>query len=197
MLTEIFRDDIDLAVWTRSLDARLDAAVASALLAEPTLKTNAVVKPNNIHAVLAKKSAGAIPDDLVDDLAKLVDMFCCLFDKAHAGLRLVALSGTLCPRFHIDHVACRLVTTYHGRATEWLPRNKVDRTQLGARRRTQSDSSSGLYRHASAVKQVAPGDVALFKGSLWSPQGDPGLVHRSPTLHPGEKRLLMSLDIID
>ena len=37
----------------------------------------------------------------------------------------------MCPRFHADHLKCRLVTTYYGPATQWLPNSLVNRSKLG------------------------------------------------------------------
>lgn len=56
----------------------------------------------------------------------MVDMFCCLFELKRAGLRLTVLDRAMCPRFHVDRVPCRLVTTYLGAATEWLPHTVAD-----------------------------------------------------------------------
>ena len=36
-------------------------------------------------------------------------------------MRLVSTSAPMCPRFHTDHVGVRLICTYVGPGTEWLP----------------------------------------------------------------------------
>lgn len=46
----------------------------------------------------------------------------------------------------------------------------------------------------SAIQRLSPGDIALIKGSGWVGCEERGLVHRSPALENGSKRLLMSID---
>ena len=133
---------------------------------------------------------------LSNDVAQLVDMFCYLFDLNHAGLRLTTLDRAMCPRFHVDRVPCRLVTTYQGCSTQWLPHQLIDRTKLGTGSNGLPDEHSGLYPNAEDVQQLTAGDVALLKGELWNERENFGLVHRSPTPEPGEKRLLLTLDFL-
>ena len=58
-------------------------------------------------------------------------MFCYLFDIKRVGLRLSTLDKAMCPKFHVDRVPCRLVTTYNGPVTQWLPNTKANRNKLG------------------------------------------------------------------
>ena len=46
----------------------------------------------------------------------------------------------------------------------------------------------------SDIRQMAAADVALLKGEGWQGNQNAGLVHRSPTIPPGESRLLLTLD---
>ncbi len=102
----------------------------------------------------------------------------------------------MCPKFHVDRVPCRLVTTYQGIATEWLPHEVVDRTKLGRGSLGQPDDRTGLYQNKHEIQQLGCGDVALLKGVLWEGNEHAGLVHRSPALPRGDKRLLLTLDFI-
>ncbi len=129
-------------------------------------------------------------------MAVLVDLFCGLFDLEHARLRLTTLDRVMCPRFHVDRVPCRLVTTYLGCSTQWLPHDTVDRTKLGKGNNGLPDELSGIYRSAEDIRQLTNGDVALLQGSLWEGGTHSGLVHRSPTPKPGENRLLFTLDFV-
>ncbi|MNH22374.1 hypothetical protein D3C79_822300 [compost metagenome] len=117
------------------------------------------------------------------DVAWLVAAYACLLDARRVGLRLQALSNAMCPRFHVDHVPLRLLSTYAGPGSEWLEEGAVDRSQLA---REQPD--------ANAVRQLAVGEVALLKGEKWLGNQGAGLVHRSPMLVNGERRLILSLD---
>ena len=103
----------------------------------------------------------------------------------------------MCPKFHVDRVPCRLVTTLLGTATEWLPNDKVNRSKLGAGGKGLADSDSGIMQSPLDIKQLNPGDVALLKGEAWYNNEMRGLVHRSPMVLNNEKRLLLTLDFMD
>ena len=133
---------------------------------------------------------------LSEDVALIVDMFCCLFGVEEAGLRLSTLDSAMCPKFHVDQIPCRLVTTYTGTATQWLENNDVDRSKIGRGSVGVTDDLSGSFSSDLAVKQMHSGDVALLKGSGWKGNESMGLVHRSPELMLNERRLLLTLDLV-
>ena len=169
----------------------------SILRSEQTLKIARTVTPESVGICISESLhiSGAAEFSL--DVAELVDMFCCLFGRKKAGLRLAALDSAMCPRFHVDNVPCRLVTTYHGPSTQWLPHACVNRSKLGAGNQGKPDTESGLYHDPSEIQQLGIGDVALLKGEHWEGNENAGLVHRSPEVLAGERRLLLSLDIVD
>jgi hypothetical protein len=41
---------------------------------------------------------------------------------------------------------------------------------------------------------MSAGDVALLKGEKWQGNQGAGLIHRSPALKTGERRLILTLD---
>ena len=119
-------------------------------------------------------------------------MFCCLFGLERTGLRLATLNRAMCPRFHVDHVPCRLLKTYTGIATQWIPHERLDRTKLGVNRHNQPDELSGLFQRETDIENLQSGHVALLKGEKrWVGNEGTGLVHRSPRLNKGERRLLL------
>ena len=111
-------------------------------------------------------------------------------------MKLTALDQVMCPRFHVDNVPCRLVTSYCGQGTQWLPDNAVDRTKLGRGNNGLPDERSGVYRITEDIQELAAGDVALFKGARWEGNEHRGLVHRSSTPKAGQTRLLLTLDFV-
>ena len=154
-----------------------------------------VVSPASARAAVGEALGNSAPAELAEDVAELVDMFCYLFELTCTGLRFGTLDRAMCPRFHVDKVPCRLVTTYHGVTTEWLPHEAIDRSQLGYRSNGKSDLESGLFKHQSDIRQLTCGDVALLKGENWIGNENAGLVHRSPAVPEGETRLLLTLDV--
>lgn len=197
ILSDIYREDINIAIWQRDLSNTLKAAVADVLNYNSNYQTAMSVSPQSVISSL-KDSFGSFDHPaLRENIAELVDMFCCLFDLKRAGLRLVVLDKAMCPKFHVDRVPCRLVSTFQGEATEWLYHQDVDRTKLGSASHGLPDHESGLFQEPEQIQKLKCGDVALLKGEIWQDNDKAGLVHRSPSLAEGEKRLLLTLDFIN
>ncbi|WP_062270199.1 DUF1826 domain-containing protein [Endozoicomonas arenosclerae] len=195
VLADIYREEANITIWQRKLSDSLAKATNHIFKTKPTLQLSTVVTPENaftiIHSELGSSEETA---SLSEDITQLVDMFCCLFELKSTGLRLTSLSRAMCPRFHVDHVPCRLVTTYHGVGTQWLPHQIVDRSKLGAGNQGKPDECSGLFDNSDDMQQLTLGDVALLKGERWQGNDGAGLVHRSPKLENGGRRLLLTLD---
>lgn len=197
VLADIYQEDINIAIWQRDLSNELNTSIKKLLDTQNNFEKSLIVTPMNIYSKLTNddgplQKSGA----LCQDVAELVDMFCLLYELQEVGLRLAILDRAMCPRFHVDRVPCRLTCTYHGVNTEWLPHNKVDRQKLGRGNNGLVDERSGLYSSAHDINQLKNGDVALLKGELWEGNENAGLVHRSPQVPQGEKRLLLTLDFI-
>ena len=197
VFAEIYAEETNIVTWQRSLTAALQDSVRDYLHANSTRQLTEAVSPKSTLSAFSAMLGTAEHPKLTENIAELVDMFCCLFGLTRAGLRLTALDRAMCPKFHVDRVPCRLVTTYRGSATQWLPHQVVDRTKLGRGSKGLSDSESGLYPSQNDIQQLTVGDVALLKGESWAGNENAGLVHRSPAVASGEHRLLLTLDFID
>jgi hypothetical protein len=196
VFSDIYQDDCNIVAWQRELAPELEQAVATFLETNSGFQTTMSLSPKDAFTPINKAlGSSELTAVLSDDIAELVDMYCYLFDLGKVGLRLTALDKAMCPRFHVDKVQCRLVTTYQGVATEWLPHNVVDRSKLGHGSEGKTDEQSGLFPKLGNVQQLTSGDVALLKGESWEGNEGAGLVHRSPSLSAGERRLLLTLDI--
>lgn len=198
ILSEVYNDDTTLAIWRRDLSNSVEQAAARVLVEKPHLQISSPVVPDEVQAVVGSViGSKELSAPLCEDIAQMVDMFCCLFDLDRAGLRLSTLDRAMCSRFHVDRVPCRLITTYSGVATEWLPHQQVDRSKLGMGNQGMPDAESGLYKGDENIQKLVAGDVALLKGELWKGNEGAGVVHRSPAMIPDTRRLLLTLDFID
>ena len=197
VLDTIFQEDINIAIWERTLDAQLKEAVSALLTAMPRVKLKITVSPDNTEAAVLASTKGAAPAVFVSDIVMLVDQFCELFNIDEAVLSLETLDHAMCPRFHVDWVPCRLVTSYNSVATEWLANHSVDRSKLGAKSNGVPDALSGLYQQVEDIQQLSYGSVALLKGDRWPDNEGAGLVHRSPNIPQGDNRLLLTLNMVD
>ena len=198
VLTEVYQQDTNMVIWQRQSDDKLEAAIDAFLTEKTSYKRNMALTPelalDTIHKALGNTDKVRA---LSQNITELVEMFCCLFELKRAGLRLTILDSAMCPRFHVDRVPCRLVTTYRGVATQWLPHNLTNRSALDVRAVIDAQDQMGLYQDDSNIQQLKQGDVALLKGERWPGNENAGLVHRSPAVKVGEKRLLLTLDFLD
>ena len=198
VLADIYQENTNIVVWKRSLTDELLEASISILSTNPDLEISLVVSPQDtVSNLQARLDSSKMAMILIEDIHKLVNMFCDLFDLKRVGLRLTSLKHAMCPRFHVDNVPCRLITTYQGIATEWLSHGNADRSKLGVGNKGKPDSQSGIYQDESDVQQLSQGDVALLKGEAWVGNERKGLIHRSPQLYDQASRLILTIDFID
>jgi len=193
ILTSIYEAPVNISVWQRQLSPKLIGMIASFIGVNPNFKVSMTVSPDSsLSSVLDALGEPEANLPLAKDISQLVEMFCCLFEQERVGLRLTVLNHAMCPRFHVDRVPCRLVTTYQGPATQWLPNAEADRSKLGHGNGGLPNKESGLYTHSNVAQQINAGDVALLKGELWEGNEGAGLIHRSPSTE--QARLLLTLD---
>ncbi len=198
ILADIYQEDVNVSIWQRQLSPSLQAAVDAFLTANPSCQLDKIVTPENAFVSISKLlGRGDYVAELSINMAELVEIFCDLFELEQAGFRLATLNRAMCPRFHTDKVPCRLITTYQGVATEWLPDEVVDYSKLGTGNGGLPDEQSGLFQSKDEIRYLNRGDVALFKGERWIGNEQSGLVHRSPAVLAGEQRLLLTLDFVN
>ncbi len=186
VLADIMSDEVQVAVWDRP-DPLSPQLVAQACDERIAIKSWLPIA--DLDAALNRSLPGDHYRSLRDDLFLLADMTACLFGVEEVGLRVMALTKPMCPRFHVDRIPVRLLCTYGGPGSEWLPGNVVPAGLL-----TPGEDQYGRVA-AEQVAQLATGQVALFKGDTWRDNPGSGVVHRSPSLSPGQQRLLVTLDI--
>ena len=197
-LSEIHKKNVNISIWERKLTTEIIEAGKCILNKNPKLQLSEVVKPKNVLDIL-KRELGQSEEDLFlfKDISSLVSMFCEFFDESCAWLRIDAIAKPMCPRFHTDFVRCRLVTTYVGPGTQWLPHHLVNRSKLGHGNQGQPDDKSGLYQENVKIEQLEIGHVALLKGESWNGNNGSGLVHRSPHSKKEYKRLYVTIDFLE
>lgn len=198
VLTDIYQEDVNMAIWQQKISDDLQISVNALIKQQPNFKAVMTVKPEQTYLHLAEHLKDfAEREALCHQVSLLTDMFCTLFELKRVGLRLTVLDRPMCPKFHVDKIPCRLVTTFVGCATQWLENNQINRTKLGAGSLGLTDEESGLFESSNQINQLVAGDVALLKGEGWFDNDGGGLVHRSPALQPSESRLLLTLDFME
>lgn len=188
VLTQFFNDDVNMAIWERSPNPECLTFAQAFAERSGALQGFVSIEPDENAQALLPKWALEIPgaQAWLDDIHTVIDMFRCLFEPSAVGVRLHVLTGTMCPRFHVDRVPARLLVTYAGKGTEWLTEAQVTRTEGQTRLPDQTVPNE-------AIKVVPTAAVALLKGELWDGNEGYGLVHRSPAPE-GTPRVVLALD---
>ncbi|MDX1298642.1 MAG: DUF1826 domain-containing protein [Pseudomonas sp.] len=192
VLGEVLRDEVNLAIWQRQIPPSVSQFATALLVRESSLGHSIVLElatpesPVDLSGLL--EGCGDLPGQaaFLEDLRWLVSAFACLFDAQRIGLRLRILDKAMCPRFHVDHVPVRLITSYAGAGSEWLAEGLMARRRLGDPAAEPSD--------AALIQRAKAGHVLLAKGERWIGNEGGGLIHRSPSPALGERRLLLTLD---
>ena len=189
-LSDILEDGVNLALWQRQLPLHIAEFGALLVSLNEPLADSMVIELDSEDAVPNLQNLASSCRDLegfegfIADVAWLVSAFACLLGAKRIGVSLRLLDKAMCPRFHVDHVPVRLITTYAGIGSQWLREGVMDRRQL-----SQADAEP-----SERIEQIHCGEVALLKGTKWHGNEGHGLIHRSPALKADERRLILTLD---
>jgi len=198
-LSRIYEDGVNLCLIERPLPGGIEQFVYNALEDGGSVEISQPVDPANFDFSQLWPQASTLAgyQTWTEDVAWLVSTFCDLFDGKETGLRLRTLGQAMCPRFHVDRVPARMICSYGGIGTEWLPEYALDRRKLGMGGCGLPDAESGLIADPTAIRQMPAYAVGLMKGENWAGNEGHGLVHRSPqptAVQP--RRLLLTLDML-
>lgn len=183
---EIRRPALSLLHWKRSVPKRLSGwvdRVVPTLLLDLSLRSPARSFPEEaLRAALPPSGEGL--ELFIEDLALLWRRYRALMRPQTVHLKLATIAHQMCPKYHCDNVHLRLVCSYAGAGTLWLPERAVDRRGL------HPEPLEG-----ARPRQLQRFEVGLLKGVAWPGNAALGAVHRSPHAHGGP-RLLLSLDTV-
>ena len=156
-------------------------------------------RPLNVIGIVGKKTSveeilaileDEISEDLkssdfymqwVIDMAGVCNIFCETLATNTVGFCLVTQRA--CQRYHIDHVPLRLLVTYYGKGTEWVPDSAVDRLAYDS-----GMPNDKILTTSKARKFLNAWDIAIFRG------GPDGLLHRTPDAALNTPSILLRLD---
>ena len=117
----------------------------------------------------------------VIDMAGVCNIFCETLATNTVGFCLATQRA--CQRYHIDNVPLRLLVTYYGRGTEWVPDSAVDRLAYDS-----GMPNDKILTNNNARKFLNAWDIAIFRG------GPDGLLHRTPDAALNTPSILLRLD---
>lgn len=190
VLAEVLAPEVNLAVYERQLSVEVEQFVSQLLaLGQPLAESLSIDWVEDVPPAAVRNLACGyqhIPGHaaFLADLNWLLSAYACLLGAKRIGLRLRILEQAMCPRFHVDHVPLRLITSYAGAGSQWLREDAMSRASL----------ADAAAQQVSEIEQVAVGAVALVKGEKWLGNEGRGLIHRSPPVPANTRRLLLTLD---
>jgi hypothetical protein len=130
---------------------------------------------------------------LRQDISRLLCRVCVLAEVAEARVFFGVIRDDQCRKFHVDAVRLRLVTTYVGPGTEWVPSEAVDRDALARAIPHPAQANTAIVRDPREVRRASPGDVLALKGSRHPDAASGGAVHRSPPIEHDAGALRVAL----
>ena len=141
---------------------------------------------NDIKDILEEKISFSLKNSIhynhwINDMAKMSSIFCDIMGSIDISFSLGTSRG--CSRYHIDNVPMRLLITYFGQGTEWLPSDNADYNAY-----YRGEGNNKILKNAEKRMYIKSWDVSIFKG------GKKGILHRTPDSALKSPSLLMRLD---
>lgn len=124
------------------------------------------------------------------DMCSNIKTFMNATNAQEVFVKIEPVADDMCQLFHVDYNMLRMLCTYVGEGTLWLPNDKVERKSLGRGR------NEDIVLDPLAIFQAPKLDVLILKGSKWPNNLVGGAVHRSPQVREGERRILFKVDFI-
>ncbi|MCU0320685.1 MAG: DUF1826 domain-containing protein [Flavobacteriales bacterium] len=189
-LDRIHGPEVNIAVWERSEPVPLQEIEAVLHGLPREIRTHGCVTAIMQHLRDVFAASDIAAEHLLHDIALLLEGFATTSMVKDLRLSLSIVNTNMCRRFHTDVNDLRLLCTYTGPGTLWLPNNAVNDQAIRSH-----DPHLPIERSPEDVQQVGTGHVAILKGALYPGDRVAACVHRSPTIEEtGQRRLLLRID---
>jgi hypothetical protein len=170
-------ESVSIAVWNRESPVN-DMALDGLRNLRFTASIASLAGQLDRELATAGYQAGACYDLLATDIVALARRFGRVMHLDEIEIRLEHVTTDACKKFHGDYVTARLICTYIGPGTQWLDGADAEECGCG---------------EPHDIQQMRPGDVAMFKGRIWS-ENHPA-IHRSPPIEAlGLERLVLVIN---
>ena len=197
-LRSILSPEVNFVLWQRNLSTFLDAW-SSEVRWEKT---------EVLEGEFDREALESFEDDLFNELKKWrtrepdftrwvandmctnIRTFMDVTNAKEVFVKIEPVADDKCRLFHVDQNLLRMLCTYAGEGTLWLPNDKVERKSLGC-------CNEDIVLDPLAIFQAPKLDVLVLKGERWPHNLVGGAVHRSPPLRDGDKRLLLKVDFVE
>ena len=187
----IYDEGVELVSVSRPASGSLDALAEHLFASRQDVRIEWEQAARDADTPLAALSMSIDAEPLsalAEEITLASDMLSELVGCERIGIRVTTLRRPMCPRFHVDHIPCRMLVTIGGPGTEWIASGDVDHALLADR-----DTAAPPVRRGGDIRRLATRNWSLLKGGTWDGRFG-GVVHRSP--HETVERLLLSFDPI-
>ncbi len=116
---------------------------------------------------------------------KWISEFARRVDGKAVNLKLIHARQPMCPRFHMDFVPMRFISTLSGPGSEWVKGEDV---------RYLADGTISQELNSKEIQYMKPGSVGFFRGCYGQTTPTGGVVHRSP--QSNQDRVLLKMDLV-
>jgi hypothetical protein len=194
-LAPLLDSEISLVSFQRALPAGIDETLAEWTRHHPATFDKVV----NLASYNLKAATQGLPEWLSSwltlDIAMLSARLSHLANSPRLRICFGAIRNDQCRKFHTDYLRYRLISTYTGPGTEWLPEEAVSREALKLRVACPQEANQKIVSDPSAVRRATPGEVIVMRGSM-HPSGK-GVVHRSPPIEAtGQVRVVLVISTV-
>ncbi len=192
-INNFYKDDLYLNILDREKPYKSNEFFKN-LIEEP-FEFNVNIKKVNafedIKYHLNKELLKRVQDQIfyykwIKDMSKICILYSDIIKKDSLNFSLKTSRG--CKRYHIDNVPVRLLVTYYGKGTEWLPRDVCNYSAY-----YNGESNEKIIKIKNRSKFIKPWSIAVFKGQKFK-GGTKAILHRTPNEALNKKSLLMCLD---
>jgi hypothetical protein len=196
-LAELRRPEVNLVLWPRPTDPWMTGL--SALFERDASGSLCLDAPTSaldpLFAPFARLLAAPTLQLLRRDVGLLVGALFRAIRPAHVDVSLAVVRDDACRKFHVDRRHARMLCTYAGPGTHWVPNHAVDRAALADDRLDVARANAAIVPDPREIRSMPSPWVALLKGAAWPGNEQHGLVHRSPPLAAtGLCRLVLTAD---
>jgi hypothetical protein len=182
VLDEVRDGSLSIVCWERRLPRGLRAALRQWASQQPPRFEGLAGDDDFVDSALQSLAVSPARAFLVQDLRALVQRFRRLTGGGNVKVSFGVVTGDQCRKFHADYQRLRLITTYLGPGTEWLPEHAIRREALSEPPACPMTANQLIVRDPGLVRRAHAGDVLLLRGHDGVTGAALGAVHRSPPI---------------
>jgi Protein of unknown function (DUF1826) len=180
-LTQILHPEQNVCLLRRDLPQAIEQGMAG-LGEVDSFERKRVVESETDLAWLAEPLGSLRADILTADLSQWLVAFRAIAADSPVTGCLVVTRQDECRKYHVDWVGLRLIVTYAGPGTEWVPNEAVRRKSLRRPWSSLAAINRRIVPEPARVMAAGAGDVLILKGESYPGNSGRGAVHRSPAI---------------